>query len=218
MNKTDAKFKEIKVLIGKDLGVEVEKFLRENVEIIGMQVYREDNEKVAYISYVDREEISKKYEESGRKFEDYMHANYYHAIEISVPKTKNLAEKIEETFKDNPDMEKMNEFYFLGNNTRNVLILYASRSEVEANEEAARVAQQKMAEEMAGVKADELAESGIKDPDLNSDETVLDKYASKIEKEKQPEITDENVVTVETIDKTEKVSTPEESTIKKKQK
>ena len=57
MNKTDAKFKEIKVLIGKDLGVEVEKFLRENVEIIGMQVYREDNEKVAYISYVDREEL-----------------------------------------------------------------------------------------------------------------------------------------------------------------
>ena len=71
---------------------------------------------------------------------------------------------------------------------------------------------------MAGVKADELAESGIKDPDLNSDETILDEYASKIEKEKQPEVTDENVVTVETIDETEKVSTPEESTIKKKTK
>lgn len=218
MNKTDVKFKEIRTLIGKNLGAEVENFLREDIELIGMQVHREEDEKVAYITYVDRGEISKKYEESGRKFEEYMYANYYHAIEISVPKTRNLAEKIGEEFANNPDMEKMNEFYFLGNNTRNALILYASRSEVEANEEAARVAQQKMAEEMAGVKADELAESGIKDPDLNSNETVLDEYASKIEKEKQPEITDENVVTVETVDETENVSTPEEPATKKKQK
>ena len=218
MNKTDVKFKEIRTLIGKNLGAEVENFLREDIELIGMQVHREEDEKVAYITYVDRGEISKKYEESGRKFEEYMYANYYHAIEISVPKTRNLAEKIGEEFANNPDMEKMNEFYFLGNNTRNALILYASRSEVEANEEAARVAQQKMAEEMAGVKADELAESGIKDPDLNSDETVLDEYASKIEEEKQPETTDENVVTVETVDETEKISTPEEPTTKKKQK
>ena len=218
MNKTDVKFKEIRTLDGQNLGDEVESFLREDIELIGMQVYREDNEKVAYITYVNRKDVSKKYEESGRKFEEYMYANYYHAIEVSVPRTKNLAEKIEEEFTNNPDMEKMNEFYFLGNNTRNALILYASRSEVEANEEAARIAQQKMAEEMAGVKADELAENGIKDPDINRDETDLDEYASKIEEEKQPEITDENVVTVETVDETEKISTPEESTTKKKQK
>lgn len=178
MNKTDVKFKEIRVLIGKDLGQEIDNFLREDIELIGLQIVREDNEKVAYITYVDRETIAKKYEESGRKFEEYMYANYNHAIEISVQKTGNLAEKMNEVFAENSDMEKMNEYYFLGANTRNVIILYASRSQVEANEEAARLAQQKLAEETAGVSADKLAQEGIKEPDLQEGLDVIEKYST----------------------------------------
>lgn len=194
MNKTDVKFKEVRVLVGKDLGVEIEKFLREDIELIGMQIFREDNEKVAYMTYIDRADISKKYEDSGRVFEPYMYANYHHVIEISVPKTKDLAEKVNEVFANNADMERLNEYYLLGNNTRNAIILYASRSQVEKNEEDARIAQQKLAEEMAGLKADQLAESGIKDPDLNTDDSILDNYVEKIEEKTIPEPTSENSV------------------------
>ena len=188
MNKTDVKFKEIRVLIGKDLGQEIDNFLREDIELVGLQVVREVNEKVAYITYVDRATIAKKYEETGRKFEEYMYGNYNHAIEISVQKTGNLAEKMNEVFAENSDMEKMNEYYFLGANTRNVIILYASRSEVEANEEAARLAQQKLAEKLAGVKADELAENGVKEPSFdNQSIEVVEKYSTMNKEEETQE-------------------------------
>lgn len=64
-----------------------------------------------------------------------MKKDYYHAIEVSVPITKDLATKINETKNNNQDIETVATYYYNGVNTKNALILYASRSEFEAHEE-----------------------------------------------------------------------------------
>ena len=182
MNKTDVKYAVVETLLNKDLGKEVDNFLRGDVELIGMQISRENDKKVAMIKYVDREEVIQRYINNGTEFKPFMYGNYYHTIEISVPQTKNLAAKMNEVLAENNDIEVMSEFYFQGNGTKNVIILYASRSEYEKNEADAQAAHQAEIE----ARAQALAQSAVKEPDMTAAEDVLEKYTDTAEIEDQP--------------------------------
>lgn len=177
MNKTDVKYKAIEVSVNKDLGKEVNDFLRGEVELIGIQVSRENDKKVAMVKYVDREEVKAKYVAQGTEFKEFMYGNYYHTVEVSVPQTKNLADKMNEVLANDADIEVMSEFYFQGNGTKNAIILYASRSEVEKNEADAQAFRQAEIE----AQAQALAESAVKEPDMTETENVLDKYTQSEE-------------------------------------
>lgn len=182
MNKTDVKYAVVETLLNKDLGKEVDNFLRGDVELIGMQISRENDKKVAMIKYVDREEVIQRYINNGTEFKPFMYGNYYHTIEVSVPQTKNLAAKMNEVLAENKDIEVMSEFYFQGNGTKNVVILYASRSEYEKNEADAQAAHQAEIE----ARAQALAQSAVKEPDMTEAENVLEKYNDTAEIEDQP--------------------------------
>lgn len=217
MNKTDVKYAVVETLLNKDLGKEVDNFLRGDVELIGMQISRENDKKVAMIKYVDREEVIQRYINNGTEFKPFMYGNYYHTIEISVPQTKNLAAKMNEVLAENNDIEVMSEFYFQGNGTKNVIILYASRSEYEKNEADAQAAHQAEIE----ARAQALAQSAVKEPDMTAAEDVLEKYTDTAEIEDQPmmslveeteapvEVTEtaikDNTVTIEDAKKKEEV-------------
>lgn len=190
MNKTDVVYKSIEVSVNKDLGKEVDEFLRGEVELVGIQISREGDKKVAMIKYVDRNSVKEKYAAGGAEFKEYMYGNYYHTIEVSVPQTKNLAEKMNEVLANDADIEVMSEFYFSGNGTKNVIILYASRSQVEKNEATAQEARQAEIEE----RAQALAQSAVKEPDMEQTESVLEKYNIETEAKIEDETTIKTVV------------------------
>lgn len=177
MNKSNLKCTSVQTFINGDLGKEVDNFLRGEVEAIGMQVIVSGDKKIAYIDYEDRNDVIKRCEDNGLKFEDYMKKDYYHAIEVSVPITKDLAEKINEVKANNQDIESVATYYFNAVNTKNALILYVSRSEFEAHEEE----QRKSNEAKAQARAEELAQTAVKEPDMAGCESVLDKYSSQVE-------------------------------------
>lgn len=177
MNKSNLKCASVQTLINGDLGEKVENFLRGEVEVAGMQIIVSGDLKIAYIDYEDRSDVAKRCEDNGLEFENYMKKDYYHAIEVSVPITKDLATKINETKNNNQDIETVATYYYNGVNTKNALILYASRSEFEAHEEE----QKKSNEAKAQARAEELAKTAVKEPDMAASESVLDKYASKTE-------------------------------------
>lgn len=177
MNKSNLKCASVQTFINGDLGKEVNNFLRGEVEVVGMQVIVSGDKKIAYIDYEDRDDVIKRCEDNGLKFEDYMKKDYYHAIEVSVPITKDLAEKINEVKANNQDIESVATYYFNAVNTKNALILYVSRSEFEAHEEE----QRKSNEAKAQARAEELAQTAVKEPDMTGCESVLDKYSSQVE-------------------------------------
>lgn len=186
MNKSNLKCISIQTFINGDLGKEVDKFLRGEVEVAGMQVIVTGDKKIAYIDYEDRSDVAKRCEENGLEFESYMKKDYYHAIEVLVPASKDLAEKINEVKKNNQDIETIATYYYNAVNTKNALILYASRSEFEAHEEE----QKQSNEAKAKARAEELAKTAVKEPDMTQCESVLDKYSSKVDNTEQ---TNENV-------------------------
>lgn len=176
MNKINLKRAEIECLMGGDLGKAIEDFARGEVEIAGMQVVQMADKKIAYIDYEDRADVKARVEASGIEFENYMKRDYYHAIEISVPITKNLAEKINALMNENTDIETVATYYFNGINTKNAIIFYASRNEFEKHEEEQKISN----EAKAKARAEELAKQAVKDPDvesLNEVDNILDKYA-----------------------------------------
>lgn len=177
MNKSNLKCASVQTFINGDLGKEVNDFLRGEVEVVGMQVIVSGDKKIAYIDYEDRNDVAKRCEDNGLEFEDYMKKDYYHAIEVVVPVSKDLAEKINEIKNENQDIETIATYYYNAVNTKNALILYASRSEFEAHEEE----QKKSNEAKAKARAEELAKIALKEPDVTANESVLDKYTSKAE-------------------------------------
>lgn len=182
MNKSNLKCKAIQTLMNGDLGKEVNSFLRGEVEIATLQIIVSGDKKIAYIDYEDRSEVAKRVEESGIEFEDYMKKDFYHAVEVSVPMSKDLAEKINEVKAENPDMETITTNYYNGVNTKNALIIYASRSEFEKHEEEQKASN----EAKAKARAEELAKMAVKEPeDMDNINNVLDKYA----KEENPTVT-----------------------------
>ena len=176
MNKSNLKCISIQTFINGDLGKEINNFLRQEVEVVGMQVIVSGDKKIAYIDYEDRNDVAKRCEDNGLQFENYMKKDYYHTIEVSVPMTKDLAEKINKVKNENQDIETIATYYYNAVNTKNALILYASRSEFEAHEEEQRLSN----EAKAKAKAEELAKKAVKEPDLEENEKVLDKYSSQI--------------------------------------
>lgn len=194
MNKSNLKCASVQTFINGDLGKEVDNFLRGEVEITGMQIIVSGDQKIAYIDYEDRSDVAKRCEDNGLEFEDYMKKDYYHAVEVSVPVTKNLATKINETKSNNQDIETVVTYYYNGVNTKNALILYASRSEFEVHEEE----QKKSNEAKVKARAEELAKIAVKEPDVTANESILDKYVSKTEgKEEDTETTEAAEPTVE---------------------
>ena len=194
MNKSNLKCASVQTFINGDLGKEVDNFLRGEVEITGMQIIVSGDQKIAYIDYEDRSDVAKRCEDNGLEFEDYMKKDYYHAVEVSVPVTKDLATKINETKSNNQDIETVATYYYNGVNTKNALILYASRSEFEVHEEE----QKKSNEAKAKARAEELAKIAVKEPDVTANESILDKYVSKTEgKEEDTETTEAAEPTVE---------------------
>lgn len=179
MNKSNLKCASVQTFINGDLGKEVDNFLRGEVEAVGMQVIVSGDKKIAYIDYEDRKDVVKRCEDSGLQFEDYMKKDYYHTIEVSVPITKDLAEKINEVKDNNQDIETIATYYYNAVNTKNALILYASRSEFEAHEEE----QRKSNEAKAKARAEELAQTAVKEPDMTECESVLEKYSNPIAEE-----------------------------------
>lgn len=201
MNKSNLKCASVQTFINGDLGKEVDNFLRGEVEITGMQIIVSGDKKIAYIDYEDRSDVAKRCEDNGLEFEDYMKKDYYHAVEISVPVTKDLAIKINETKSNNQDIETVATYYYNGVNTKNALILYASRSEFEVHEEE----QKKSNEAKAKARAEELAKIAIKEPDVTANESILDKYVSKTEgKEEGTETTETTEVAEPTVEETTK--------------
>lgn len=177
MNKTNLKCASVQTFVNGDLGKELENFLRGEVEITGIQVVVSGDQKIAYVDYEDRDYIAKKCEENGIEFENYMKKDYYHAIEVSVPVTKDLAEKINEVKSSNDDIETVATYYYNATNTKNALILYASRKEFEQHEEEQKASQ----EAKAKARAEELAKTAVKNPDaeaLNKVDDILEKYSS----------------------------------------
>lgn len=194
MNKSNLKCASVQTFINGDLGKEVDNFLRGEVEITGMQIIVSGDQKIAYIDYEDRNDVAKRCEDNGLEFEDYMKKDYYHAVEVSVPVTKDLATKINETKSNNQDIETVATYYYNGVNTKNALILYASRSEFEVHEEE----QKKSNEAKVKARAEELAKTAVKEPDVTASESVLDKYVSKAEgKEESTETAEVTETTVE---------------------
>lgn len=183
MNKSNLKCMSVQTFINGDLGKEVNDFLRGEVEVVGMQVIVSGDKKIAYIDYEDRNDVAKRCEDNGLQFENYMKKDYYHAIEVVVPVSKDLAEKINEVKNENQDIETIATYYYNAVNTKNALILYASRSEFEAHEEEQRLSN----EAKAKAKAEELAKKAVKEPDLEESEKVLDKYSSQIGESKNEE-------------------------------
>lgn len=177
MNKSNLKCISIQTFINGDLGKEVNNFLRGEVEVAGMQVIVSGDKKIAYIDYEDRNDVAKRCEDNGLEFESYMKKDYYHAIEVVVPASKDLAEKINEVKNENQDIETIATYYYNAVNTKNALILYASRSEFEAHEEEQRLSN----EAKAKARAEELAQTAVKEPDMTECESVLDKYSSQVE-------------------------------------
>lgn len=177
MNKSNLKCISVQTFINGDLGKEVNNFLRGEVEVAGMQVIVSGDKKIAYIDYEDRNDVAKRCEDNGLEFESYMKKDYYHAIEVVVPVSKDLAEKINEVKNDNQDIETIATYYYNAVNTKNALILYASRSEFEAHEEEQRLSN----EAKAKARAEELAQTAVKEPDMTECESVLDKYSSQVE-------------------------------------
>lgn len=177
MNKSNLKCISVQTFINGDLGKEVNNFLRGEVEVAGMQVIVSGDKKIAYIDYEDRNDVAKRCEDNGLEFESYMKKDYYHAIEVVVPASKDLAEKINEVKNENQDIETIATYYYNAVNTKNALILYASRSEFEAHEEEQRLSN----EAKAKAKAEELAQTAVKEPDMKECESVLDKYSSQVE-------------------------------------
>lgn len=211
MNRTNLKCASVQTFINGDLGQELEKFLRGEVEIAGMQIIISGNQKIAYIDYEDRDYVAKKCQDNGIEFEDYMKKDYYHAIEVSVPFTKDLAEKINEVKSSNDDIETVATYYYNATNTKNALILYASRKEFEKHEEEQKASQ----EAKAKARAEELAKTTVQNPDMESLDKVddiLNKYAS-VETETQETSKKDN----ETIDKTDD-TTEVETKVEKKEK
>ena len=92
MNKSNLKCKSVQTFINGDLGKEVNDFLRGEVEVVGMQVIVSGDKKIAYIDYEDRNDVAKRCEDNGLQFENYMKKDYYHAIEVVVPVSKDLAD------------------------------------------------------------------------------------------------------------------------------
>lgn len=175
MNKTDFKYKEIDVSIGADLGKAVDEFLREDIEVIGIQARIVVDRKVAVIKYVPRDEVRKKYEENGTEFKEYNYANYLHTVEVSVSVAQDLSKAMNDLLESNKDIEAMTEIYYDGNNLKNVIILYTSRSEYEHNE-AIKKAEM---EEQIQKRAEEMAKQSIKQPEnIELQNDVLDKYAT----------------------------------------
>lgn len=177
MNKSNLKCISVQTFINGDLGKEVNNFLRGEVEVAGMQVIVSGDKKIAYIDYEDRNDVAKRCEDNGLEFESYMKKDYYHAIEVVVPASKDLAEKINEVKNENQDIETIATYYYNAVNTKNALILYASRSEFEAHEEEQRLSN----EAKAKARAEELAQTAVKEPDMKECESVLDKYSSQVE-------------------------------------
>lgn len=177
MNKSNLKCISVQTFINGDLGKEVNDFLRGEVEVAGMQVIVSGDKKIAYIDYEDRNDVAKRCEDNGLEFESYMKKDYYHAIEVVVPASKDLAEKINEVKNENQDIETIATYYYNAVNTKNALILYASRSEFEAHEEEQRLSN----EAKAKARAEELAQTAVKEPDMTECESVLDKYSSQVE-------------------------------------
>lgn len=177
MNKSNLKCISVQTFINGDLGKEVNNFLRGEVEVAGMQVIVSGDKKIAYIDYEDRNDVAKRCEDNGLEFESYMKKDYYHAIEVVVPASKDLAEKINEVKNENQDIETIATYYYNAVNTKNALILYASRSEFEAHEEEQRLSN----EAKAKARAEELAQTAVKEPDMTECESVLDKYSSQVE-------------------------------------
>lgn len=177
MNKSNLKCISVQTFINGDLGKEVNNFLRGEVEVAGMQVIVSGDKKIAYIDYEDRNDVAKRCEDNGLEFESYMKKDYYHAIEVVVPTSKDLAEKINEVKNENQDIETIATYYYNAVNTKNALILYASRSEFEAHEEEQRLSN----EAKAKARAEELAQTAVKEPDMTECESVLDKYSSQVE-------------------------------------
>ena len=177
MNKSNLKCISVQTFINGDLGKEVNNFLRGEVEVAGMQVIVSGDKKIAYIDYEDRNDVAKRCEDNGLEFESYMKKDYYHAIEVVVPASKDLAEKINEIKNENQDIETIATYYYNAVNTKNALILYASRSEFEAHEEEQRLSN----EAKAKARAEELAQTAVKEPDMKECESVLDKYSSQVE-------------------------------------
>ena len=177
MNKSNLKCISVQTFINGDLGKEVNNFLRGEVEVAGMQVIVSGDKKIAYIDYEDRNHVAKRCEDNGLEFESYMKKDYYHAIEVVVPASKDLAEKINEVKNENQDIETIATYYYNAVNTKNALILYASRSEFEAHEEEQRLSN----EAKAKARAEELAQTAVKEPDMKECESVLDKYSSQVE-------------------------------------
>lgn len=177
MNKSNLKCISVQTFINGDLGKEVNNFLRGEVEVAGMQVIVSGDKKIAYIDYEDRNDVAKRCEDNGLEFESYMKKDYYHAIEVVVPASKDLAEKINEIKNENQDIETIATYYYNAVNTKNALILYASRSEFEAHEEEQRLSN----EAKAKARAEELAQTAVKEPDMTECESVLDKYSSQVE-------------------------------------
>lgn len=177
MNKSNLKCISVQTFINGDLGKEVNNFLRGEVEVAGMQVIVSGDKKIAYIDCEDRNDVAKRCEDNGLEFESYMKKDYYHAIEVVVPASKDLAEKINEVKNENQDIETIATYYYNAVNTKNALILYASRSEFEAHEEEQRLSN----EAKAKARAEELAQTAVKEPDMTECESVLDKYSSQVE-------------------------------------
>ena len=177
MNKSNLKCISVQTFINGDLGKEVNNFLRGEVEVAGMQVIVSGDKKIAYIDYEDRNDVAKRCEDNGLEFESYMKKDYYHTIEVVVPASKDLAEKINEVKNENQDIETIATYYYNAVNTKNALILYASRSEFEAHEEEQRLSN----EAKAKARAEELAQTAVKEPDMTECESVLDKYSSQVE-------------------------------------
>ena len=177
MNKSNLKCISVQTFINGDLGKEVNNFLRGEVEVAGMQVIVSGDKKIAYIDYEDRNDVAKRCEDNGLEFESYMKKDYYHAIEVVVPASKDLAEKINEVKNENQDIETIATYYYNAVNTKNALILYASRSEFEAHEEEQRLSN----EAKAKARAEELAQTAVKEPDMTECEAVLDKYEAQEE-------------------------------------
>lgn len=172
------RFKLIGTQISKPIDEPINKFLQEsNNEFMGAgaQCSIQRSEKVGIIRYASREDINNQWLENGRgAFTSARYATYIHIKEISDVNLQGLENKVNE-FLAQDDVQLLGAEYNETPVARNMIITYASISEMNAKQEELKAEQEALAQEMAA----KFAESGVKKADVTDEETneAIDKYA-----------------------------------------